>query len=140
MVLNEPLVAQLNLHPQTKERIIDEVLGEVRRREEVYRQGRPRINVKGCAAILVDDGLASGYTMLAAIKSVRAQAPNLLIVAVPCAPTRSFKLIAANVDEICCPVTSDEPVFAVASFYKDFRDLTDIEVQDYLQRSRQFVV
>ncbi len=140
VVLNEPLMAQLNISPRTREEIVEEVLKEVRRREEVYRQACPRIDVKGRIVILVDDGLASGYTMLAAIRSVRLQVPRLIVVAVPCAPTRSFNLVANNVDEICCPVTSEEPIFAVASYYKDFRDLSDGEVQDYLQRARRFVV
>jgi len=95
------------------------------------------VNLSGRAVLLVDDGLASGYTMLAAIKSVRREGPSKVVVAVPCAPSRSIELMAPHVDEAYCLVKSEEPIFAVASFYEDFSDLTDDEVLDYLKRANQ---
>jgi len=137
VVLNEKLVAMLNLPAKTIDAIVREVTREVKRREDVYRQSGPGVNLSGRAVLLVDDGLASGYTMLAAIKSVRREGPSKVVVAVPCAPSRSIELMAPHVDEAYCLVKSEEPIFAVASFYEDFSDLTDDEVLDYLKRANQ---
>lgn len=137
VVLNEKLVAMLNLPAKTIDAIVREVTREVKRREDVYRQSGPGVNLSGRAVLLVDDGLASGYTMLAAIKSVRREGPSKVVVAVPCAPSRSIELMAPHVNEAYCLVKSEEPIFAVASFYEDFSDLTDDEVLDYLKRANQ---
>jgi len=134
-VLNDGLVAQLNLPPKTIDAIVKEVRREVERREAVYRQAGPRVDLSGRTVVLVDDGLASGYTMLAAIKSVRKGGPRKVVVAVPCSPTRSVDLVTPQVDEIYCLIRSDEPIFAVASYYEDFADLSDEQVLDYLRRA-----
>ena len=135
IVLNDRLVAQLNLPPKTIDAIVKEVRREVERREAVYRQAGPRVDLSGRTVVLVDDGLASGYTMLAAIKSVRNGGPKKVVVAVPCSPTRSVDLVTPHVDEIYCLIRSDEPIFAVASYYEDFADLSDEQVLDYLRKA-----
>jgi len=135
VVLNDRLVAQLNLPPKTIDAIVKEVRREVERREAVYRQAGPRVDLSGRTVVLVDDGLASGYTMLAAIKSIRKDGPRKVVVAVPCSPIRSIKLVTPQVDEICCLIRSDEPIFAVASYYEDFADLSDEQVLDYLRKA-----
>jgi len=135
VVLNDKLVAQLNLPAKTIDAIIKEVQREVRRREAVYRQAGPRINLGGRTVIVVDDGLASGYTMLAAIKSVKKDGPRKVVAAVPCSPVRSIDLVTPQVDEIYCLIRSDEPIFAVASYYEDFADLSDGQVLDYLRKA-----
>lgn len=138
IVLNDDLVAQLGLPSKTIDAIVNEVLREIRRREDVYRTAAPRVNLAGRVVILTDDGLATGYTMVAAIRSIRRQSPKRLVVAVPCAPSRSIDLITPMVDELRCVAQSDEPIFAVASFYEDFKDLTDEEVIHYIERARAF--
>ena len=138
LVLNERLVAQLNLPAKTIDAIVKEVQREVRRREAVYRQAGPRVDLSGRTVIVVDDGLASGYTMLAAIKSVGKGGPRKVVVAVPCSPTRSIDLVTPQVDEIYCLVRSDEPIFAVASYYEDFADLSDEQVLGFLKEAAGF--
>lgn len=135
IVLNDRLVAQLDLPPKTIDAIVKEVRREVERREAVYRQAGPRVDLSERTVVLVDDGLASGYTMLAAIKSIRKDGPRKVVVAVPCSPVRSIKLVTPQVDEICCLIRSDEPIFAVASYYEDFADLSDEQVLDYLRKA-----
>jgi putative phosphoribosyl transferase len=135
VVLNDRLVAQLDLPTRTIGAIVREVRREVERREAVYRQARPRVDLSGRTVVIVDDGLASGYTMLAAIKSVRKHGPRKVVVAVPCSPMRSIELVTPQVDEIYCLIRSEEPIFAVASYYEDFADLSDEQVLDYLRRA-----
>lgn len=138
IVLNDDMVAQLGLPSRTIDAIVNEVLREIRRREDVYRKAAPQVDLAGREVILTDDGLATGYTMVAAIRSIRRQSPKRIIVAVPCAPSRSVDLITPMADELFCVAQSDEPIFAVASFYEDFRDLTDEEVIHYLGSARAF--
>ena len=135
VVLNDRLVEQLNLPPRTVDAIVNEVRREVQRREAVYRQAGPRVDLSGRTVLLVDDGLASGYTMLAAIKSVRKDGPKKVVVAVPCSPTRSIDLVTPQAEEIYCLIRSDEPIFAVASYYEEFTDLSDEQVLDYLRKA-----
>ncbi len=138
VVLNEKLVAQLALPSRTIEAIVREVHREVERREEVYRQAAPKADLNGRTVILVDDGLASGYTMLAAINQMKKEHARKVIVAVPCSPTRSIDLVNPEVDELYCLIRSEEPIFAVASFYEDFTDPTDQEVMDHLSNAQRF--
>ncbi len=135
VVLNEKLVSQLNLPPKTIDAIIREIRREVERREAVYRQAGPRVDLGGRTVILVDDGLASGFTMLAAIESAKRGGPKRVAVAIPCSPSRSIDLVTPRVDEVYCLIRSEEPIFAVASYYEDFPDLTDEQVVDYLRRA-----
>jgi putative phosphoribosyl transferase len=138
IVLNERLVAQIALPGKIIDAIVKEVRREVERREDIYRRAGPRVNLDGRTVILVDDGLASGYTMLAAIKSVRNRGPRKVVVAIPCSPTRSIDLVTPHADEVYCLIRSDEPIFAVASYYEDFSDLSDDQVLDYLRRAMGF--
>lgn len=135
-VLNDDLVTQLGLPSRTIDAIVNEVLKEVRRREDVYRKAAPRVNLAGRTVIIADDGLATGYTMVAAIRSARRQSPKKVIVGVPCAPSRSVDFLTPMADELHCLVQSDEPIFAVASYYREFPDLTDEEVAGYLRRAQ----
>lgn len=135
VVLNEPLVAQLGLTRDTIERLVDEVRAEIVRRQQAYRGGRPPADLAGKTVILVDDGLASGYTMMAAIQSVRKQRPKAIIVAVPVSPADAAERIRPLVDDLVVLVVRRTWVFAVASFYRRWYDLTDEEVIDYLKRA-----
>lgn len=100
---------------------------EIARRVQVYRGGRPTPSLEGRAAIVVDDGIATGATMIAALRAVRAKAPSRLVAAVPVAPPDGIARLAKEADEVV--VVFAPPVFhAVGQFYEDFRQVDDDEV------------
>jgi predicted phosphoribosyltransferase len=128
IVLNEALVRQLRFTRQQIERHAEEVRAEIRRRQSVYRAKLISSSVGGKTAIIVDDGLASGYTMMAAIRSIRQQGATKVVAAAPVASSNAWELIKSVADEVVCPVVSYRYPFAVASFYRQWHDLTDEEV------------
>jgi predicted phosphoribosyltransferase/dienelactone hydrolase len=107
---------------------------ELRRRERSYRGDRPPLDLRGRTVILVDDGLATGSSMHAAVAAVRRLAPARVIVAVPVAPQRTCQELRSLADEVVC-VATPEPFLAVGRFYEDFEQTTDEEVQDLLERA-----
>lgn len=133
-VLNDDMIIYLGLTDDQIDEISTRVLTEVKRREERYRGNEPFPDLKNKIAIIVDDGLATGYTALAAIKFVKKQQPKRVVSAVPVASLGAEMLVKSQVDEYICPLTSDTPWFAVASFYERFYDLTDDEVLDCLKK------
>src|ERR1700716_2470304 len=130
-VLNDEVVRALNI----PDRVIDAVAAreaqELARRERLYRGGRPPLDVRGRTVILVDDGLATGATMQAAVKAVRQQRPARLVVAVPIAPPETCEELRTEADEVICAVTP-EAFHAVGLWYQDFSQTTDEEVRDLL--------
>jgi putative phosphoribosyl transferase len=102
-------------------------LAEIRRRQAAYRGGRAALPVAGHTAIVVDDGLATGGTMRAALRSVRRAGPARLVLAVPVAPPSALATLAGEVDETVCLATP-ELFGAVGYFYRDFTQTTDEEV------------
>ena len=137
IVLNEPLVERIGLTRQQIERHADEVRAEIRRRQALYRAKLRPSSVEGQAAIIIDDGLASGYTMMAAIKSIRQQGAAQVVAAAPVASSSAWELIKSAADEVVCPVVSYHYPFAVAGFYRHWHDLTDEEVIDDLEGFRK---
>ncbi|MGZ4903667.1 MAG: phosphoribosyltransferase [Halobacteriota archaeon] len=133
-VLNDDMIIYLGLTDDQIDEISTRVLTEVKRREEHYRGNKPFPDLKNKIAIIVDDGLATGYTALAAIQFVKKRQPERTLLAVPVASLGAEMLVKSHVDEYICPLTSDTPWFAVASFYERFYDLTDAEVLDCLNR------
>ncbi|HYB58781.1 MAG TPA: phosphoribosyltransferase family protein [Candidatus Acidoferrales bacterium] len=133
-VLNDDMISYVGLTDAEIETIAAHVLEEVKRRETKYRGGKPFPQLSGRTAIIVDDGLATGYTALAAIAYVRKRQPKRVILAVPVASKSAEMLVKPHVDEYICPLTSDRPWFAVASFYDHFSDLTDDEVLTCLKK------
>ena len=136
-VLNDEVVSWYGIDPQS----IDEVAGreqtELDRREREYRQGRVPTALQGMIAILVDDGLATGSTMKAAVQAVRAHAPSRVVVAVPVGAPDTCLALAALSDEVVCARTP--ALFsAVGLWYRDFSQTTDDEVRELLERSRAF--
>ena len=135
-VINEEVVRMLHI----PERVIDAVVAkeqrELERRERLYRDDRPPPDVNGCIVILVDDGLATGSTMLAAVEALRQQHPARLVVAVPVAAPSTCEEFRAEVDEIVCAQTP-EPFFGVGYWYEDFSQTSDEEVHDLLSRAEQ---
>jgi len=133
IVLNEPLVESLQLTHQEIERHAEEAKAEIKRRSALYRRWLKPSSVEGKTAIIIDDGLASGYTMIAAVKSIRRQGAATIIVAVPVASSGAWKLIKAIADEVVCLFVAHTYHFAVASFYRHWHDLTDREVFEALE-------
>jgi putative phosphoribosyl transferase len=109
---------------------------ELARREEIYRGERPKPEVSGRIAILVDDGLATGASMRAAVAALRKLGPARIVVAVPVAAPSTCEHLAAEVDEIVCCRTP-EPFYAVGLWYENFDQTTDDEVRDLLARAQQ---
>ncbi len=132
VVLNEPLVKRLNLTRREIERHAEEVRAEIQRRSTMYQELVKPVSTAGKIAIVIDDGLASGYTMLAAVKSVRRKGAARVVVAVPVASSTAWNLLKAAADEVVCLVIAYMYHFAVASFYRTWHDLTDEEVAEYL--------
>lgn len=128
-VLNSRLVLLLDLSDADVSKIASEVKAEVNRRSRQYRGNKPPVDIKDKTVIIVDDGLASGYTMLAAIESIKKIGGfRRLIAAVPVASAAALKLVRAKADSVVCIKESDERVFAVASFYMYFTELRDEDV------------
>lgn len=136
LILNEELISTLELTTQVVDKCISLTEEVIRERLKKFRDDKPMPELNGKQVILVDDGLASGFTMLAAIKSVKKSNPEKVIVAVPTGSEEAVKLIAANVDELLCLNIRSGPVFAVADAYKDWYDLTDKEVINLLKDFR----
>jgi putative phosphoribosyl transferase len=110
---------------------------ELVRRELAYRGGRPPLNVKGLTVILVDDGIATGASMRAAIRALRQMEPKRIVLAVPVAPASTCSHLRTEVDELVC-LEMPKPFFGVGQFYKDFSQVSDEEVKDLLDKcSRQ---
>lgn len=137
LVLNEELMPSLRLSPEEIDSIAKQVLAEVRRRELVYRGGRAAAEVAGRNVILVDDGLATGYTMIASIEMMKNQGAAYLTVAVPVSPADTARRVEAMTDRLLVIHEARTHSFAVASFYRDFHDMEDGEVLEYLEKARQ---
>jgi len=134
IVLNEPLVRQLGFTRSQIGRHAEEVRTEIRRRQSVYRTKLGTSSVDGITAIIIDDGLASGYTMMAAIRSMRQQGAGKVVVAVPVASSSAWELVKSAADELVSPFVSYHYPFAVAGFYREWHDLSDEEVIKDLDR------
>lgn len=107
---------------------------ELERRERVYRADRPRCAVRDRTVLLVDDGLATGTTMRAAIQAMKRQQPRRIVVAVPVAARASCDLLRSEVDELVC-LSTPHPFGGVGLWYEDFSQTTDQEVYDLLKRA-----
>ena len=132
-VLNEELVRRLGLSAQELDEVVAREEAELERREAAYRGGRPRPDLRGKVAILVDDGLATGATMRAAVEALRREGPAKLMVAVPTGAEESCEDLRPLVDELVC-LTTPQPFYAVGLWYDDFTPTTDDEVRELLTR------
>ena len=134
VVTNQSIIRDLRISPETIEAIAQRERLEVERREKAYRDGRPPIQLEGRTAIVVDDGLATGATMLAAARALRPRVQRV-IAAVPVASETTCKELNGEVDRIIC-AANPQPFFAVGMFYRDFAQTTDEEVRTLLSQSR----
>jgi predicted phosphoribosyltransferase len=133
-VLNDQVVRGLSIPDSVIDAVANWELRELERRERVYRGNRPPPDVTGKTVILVDDGLATGSTMLAAVQALRKLGPARIVVAVPVASPDTCELLKEHVDETVC-ATMPEPFYAVGLWYRDFSQTTDEEVRELLERS-----
>lgn len=130
--LNEEVIEELAVTPEYLERVTAAQLAEARRRETRFRGGARRPALSGRIVILVDDGLATGATMRAAIRSIRAAHPRRLVVAVPVAAIDISRALLSEVDELTCLATP-EPFHAVGAHYAHFEAVPDEEVEAILR-------
>ncbi len=133
-VINDDVVAYLKIPDAVIEAVAAEELLELQRRERAYRGDRRLPSLGGNTAILVDDGLATGSTMRAAVAAARKQRPAWIVVAVPAAPASTLRELRAEADEIVCLATP-ELFRAVGGCYRSFSQTTDEEVRDLLEQS-----
>ena len=133
-VINDEVVASiLSLDEAAIERIASRESAELRRREQAYRLDRPYPELEGRDVVLVDDGLATGATMLAAAQAVRTKSPASVLVAVPVGSAAVAK-VSAIVDRVIC-LESPASFYAVGQFYADFGQTTDREVRELLREA-----
>ncbi|HOB73292.1 MAG TPA: phosphoribosyltransferase [Phycisphaerae bacterium] len=133
-VLNHEVIRMLRITDDELNRATEREMAELHRREREYRGDRPPPQVQGRTVILIDDGLATGASMRAAITALRQQDPARLVVAVPTAAADTCAELEAHVDEIIC-ATTPEPFLGVGRWYENFSQMTDAQVRELLQRA-----
>jgi putative phosphoribosyl transferase len=133
-VLNEDVVRALNIPPRVIDSVAAQEARELERREHLYRGNRPAPDLTGRTVILVDDGLATGSSMRAAVAALRQKNPNRIVVAVPVAAAATCHEFEGEVDEIVCYETP-EPFYSVGLWYEDFSQTTDEEIRQLLERA-----
>jgi len=131
--LNEEMIRELYVSDEYLTRVTQAEMAEARRREDKFRGSRPAPKLKDRIAILVDDGLATGATMRAAVRSVRKAMPARLVVAVPVAPPRTCAELRQEADEVVCPYEPD-PFWAIGLFYQNFAPTEDSEVESLVRQ------
>lgn len=133
-VLNDELVNYLGVPDDVIDFVAKNEKRELDRRERVYRGNRSRLQIKGKTVILVDDGLATGSSMRAAVEALRQQQPKQIVVAVPVSAPQICDKYSIRADEIVCAAMPN-PFLGVGRWYKDFSQTTDEEVRELLQRA-----
>lgn len=133
-VMNMTVVDSLQITGDDIDSVVEAERKELERREDLYRKGKAKLDVTGRTAILVDDGLATGATMKAAVQALRTQKPENIVVAVPTASRETCEEFAADVDKTVC-LTTPEPFYGVGAWYEDFAQTSDQEVCDLLQKA-----
>jgi|SRR5215207_5793075 len=138
-VLNGDIIRMMSIPEEVINFVVKRELQELQRREKLYRGDRPAPEVRDRTVIIVDDGLATGASMRAAVEGVRAQHPDRIVVAVPVAASETRAALEPEVDEIICAMTP-EPFYGVSRWYENFSQVTDEEVRSLLQEAnRQFL-
>lgn len=132
--LNESVIKNLEISPQEIVAVQKKELAELMRREHAYRGNKPALQLKNKTVILVDDGIATGASMRVAIKALKQAHPIKIVVAVPVAAEEQCVELEALADEVVCPL-QPENLYAVGTWYEDFSQTEDTEVQDFLNKS-----
>lgn len=131
-ILDAQIVESLGISEMEIERIEAEERQELDRRECLYRGGRPALNLEGKTVILVDDGIATGASTLAAITAARKLKPARIVLAAPIAPSSTCGRLRREVDDLIC-LDTPESFYAIGQFYEDFSQVSDEEVTNLLQ-------
>ncbi len=133
LVVNDNLMRSLGISDEALRATIDRETDELNRREQAYRGGRAPADPKGLTVIIVDDGIATGASMLAAVRAVRAAEPAGVVVAVPVGPPSACRQLAGEADDVVC-ATMPTSFEAVGQVYADFHQVTDDEVRELLAK------
>lgn len=133
-VTNRDVMDRMRASDEEIRRVVESETRELQRRERAYRGDRPPTEVRGRTVVLVDDGVATGSSMLAAIEALRVREPSAVLVAVPVAPRETCARLAREADDVVCALTP-EPFQAISLFYGSFPQTSDEEVRELLDRS-----
>jgi len=133
-ILNQQVVKAYHIDEQSIAQVENREKQELLRREQAYRGDRPQLDLKNRNIILVDDGLATGSTMLAAIDAVKLQEPKAIIVTVPVAPPDTIAALQHKVDKVICPFQPYN-FSSIGQWYEDFSQVSDTEVKTQLQKA-----
>jgi putative phosphoribosyl transferase len=133
-ILDRQIMEMLNLTTAEVEQVTAREQVELERREKAYRGDRPPLDVRGRTVVLVDDGIATGSSMRAAIAALRQMGPARIVLAVPVAPPATCERLREEVDELVC-VDMPESFYAIGQFYLDFLPVGDREVTELLARA-----
>jgi len=136
VVRNESVIAGLRVSQDQIDAVQKKEQAELERREKAYRGGRPALKLDGKTVILVDDGLATGASMRAAVEAVREHKPAKVVVAVPTAPPDTKTVLEGEADAVVC-VDTPEPFGGVGRWYRDFAQTTDDEVRELLEQASE---
>jgi putative phosphoribosyl transferase len=134
-LLNEKMIRSLHLPPQQVEAITQQETQELERRQHLYRDDRGTPPIEGNTVILVDDGMATGYTMRVAVTALRQRCPLEIIVAVPVASSGSCREVAREANSVVCLSTPPD-FYAVGEWYRKFPQVSDAEVREWLDRAQ----
>jgi len=135
-VFNEDYLGYLNLTGAELEEICQGVISEIKHRVDVY-GSYDKEKIRGADVIVVDDGVATGYSLIAALMNVRSYNPKSVIAAVPVCSAGAYQKIKANADTVVCPIVDSGTFFAVGYFYEDFSNLSEAEIQKILKKYRK---
>lgn len=135
-VLNQDALQAHPIDQASFEAVVARETRELSRRERLYRGTRPPLQLKDQVVILIDDGLATGASMMAAVHAVRAQVPSRIVVAVPVAPLETVEALRGEVGEVICPLMP-EWMISIGYWYTDFSQTSDEEVIELMQRAWQ---
>jgi putative phosphoribosyl transferase len=134
-VLNDEVVQSFGISERTIEAVAEKEQVELERRERLYRGDSDLPSIRGKTILLVDDGVATGSTMRAAVAAIRGQHPAQIIVAVPVAPPSTCDSLRTGADQVVC-VATPEPFYAVGQWYRVFDQTTDRQVRELYERSK----
>ena len=134
LVLNENIIEMYNISPEYIEEQKVQKLKEIEHRREMYRSGRPPLSIEGRTIIVIDDGIATGATVRAALKGLRKKNPKKLVLAIPVAPAEILPELDQEIDEVIC-LQAPSPFYAVGGYYQDFTPVEDQEAIEFLERA-----
>jgi predicted phosphoribosyltransferase len=134
-VVNWQVADSLGIGDEAIERVTRTETEELHRRERLYRGSRPEPDIKGKTVIVVDDGLATGATMQAAVEALKQQKPAQIVIAVPVGSRDTCEFLGKKADVMCVCAVTPEPFHAVGLWYRDFSQTTDNEVRELLDRA-----